>query len=79
MGEDTYSASISTASGDREGANQEASMATDGIHMHTEPGGPCSAGCAGSSGSKLVIGRDGHEPFEIGMDPWLLKKKHQQC
>jgi len=50
MGEDTYSASISTVPGDREGANQEAGMVTNGTHMHIELGGPCSAG------SELITG-----------------------
>jgi len=48
-------------------------MSTDGTHMHTEPGGSCSAGCEESPSSKLVTGRDGQEPSERGMDLWPQK------
>ena len=55
----TYSASISTALGDHEGANQVVGTATDDTHTYSEPSGPCSVGCTRSLDSELVIGQDG--------------------
>jgi len=44
-------------------------MTTDGTHMRTKLGGPCSAGCVSSPGSELVIGQDGRELSKIERDP----------
>ena len=45
-------------------ANQGAGKTSYGSHRHSEPGGPCFAGCEGFPGSGHVTGRDGLKPAE---------------
>ena len=59
MREDTHGASISTALGHCEGANQVTRTTTDDIHMHSEPVGDVLLVAQDLLVLGFVIGQDG--------------------